>query len=232
MSDDECCGGGCHEPLVAKKECCGGDCGNCENCDCNKKSGKQGCGPDCKCARGAVDAERRDFLVLTAGAMGGVGAAAVAWPLIHSMNPAADVLALATTEVDLSQVKEGQSLTTVWRGKPVFIRHRTQKEIEEARAVAMGDLKDPQSDEDRVKQSKFNGQDMPQWLVMVGVCTHLGCVPLGQKPTDPHGDYDGWFCPCHGSQYDSSGRIRKGPAPTNLEVPPYQFTDATHIKIG
>lgn len=177
-------------------------------------------------------ASRRDFLTLTAGAMGAVGAASVAWPLVQSMNPAADTLALATTEVDLSNVKEGEAITVVWRGKPVFIRRRTQKEIDEARAVTDNDLKDPQSDQDRVKQSKFNGKDMPEWLVMVGVCTHLGCVPLGQKPTDPHGDYDGWFCPCHGSQYDSAGRIRKGPAPKNLEIPPYVFTDANKIKIG
>jgi len=164
--------------------------------------------------------------------MGAVGACTAAWPLIQSMNPAADVLALSTTDVDLAPVKEGQSITVVWRGKPVFIRRRTQKEIEEARAVPMNDLKDPQSDQDRVKQSAFGGKDMPEWLVMVGVCTHLGCIPLGQKPTDPHGEFDGWFCPCHGSQYDSSGRIRKGPAPKNLEIPPYAFSDATHIKIG
>jgi ubiquinol-cytochrome c reductase iron-sulfur subunit len=196
-----------------------------------------GCGTHCGCTGAgpsgqADDPERRDFLTLTAGAMAGVGTAVVAWPLIQSMNPAADVLALSTTEVDVSQVKEGQSLTVAWRGKPVFIRNRTQQDISEARAVAMNDLKDPQTDEDRVKNSTFNGQAMPQWLVMIGVCTHLGCIPLGQKPTDPHGNYDGWFCPCHGSQYDSSGRIRQGPAPKNLEIPPYQFTDATHIKIG
>jgi ubiquinol-cytochrome c reductase iron-sulfur subunit len=178
------------------------------------------------------DPSRRDFLYLTAGAMGAVGAACTAYPLIQSMNPAADTLALSTTEVDVSQIKEGQSLTVMWQGKPVFIRRRTQKEIDEARAVPMNDLKDPQSDQDRVKESVFNNQQMPQWLVMIGVCTHLGCIPLGQKPTDPHGNYDGWFCPCHGSQYDSSGRIRQGPAPKNLVIPPYQFTDAGHIKIG
>jgi len=178
------------------------------------------------------DKDRRDFMVLTAGTMAGVGAACVAYPLIQSMNPAADVLAMASTEADLSQMKEGQSLTIVWRGKPVFIRRRTQKEIEEARVVPMSDLKDPQTDQDRVKQSIFGGKDMPEYLVMIGICTHLGCVPLGQKPTDPHGDYDGWFCPCHGSQYDSSGRIRKGPAPKNLEIPPYQFTAADKVKIG
>jgi len=175
---------------------------------------------------------RRDFLALTACAMGGVGACVTAWPLIQSMNPAADTLALSTTEVDLSALKEGQSMNAVWQGKPVFIRYRTQKEIDEARAAPMSDLKDPQSDEDRVKQSAFSGKEMPQYLIMVGICTHLGCIPLGQKPTDPHGNYDGWFCPCHGSQYDSSGRIRKGPAPKNLPIPPYVFTDATHITIG
>jgi len=141
-------------------------------------------------------------------------------------------LALASTEVDVSNVKEGESLTVVWRGKPVFVRRRTKAEIDEARSAPMSDLKDPEKDEDRVKQSAFGGKDMPEWLVMVGVCTHLGCVPLGQKPTDPHGEYDGWFCPCHGSQYDSSGRIRKGPAPKNLEVPKYTFTDTNRIKIG
>jgi ubiquinol-cytochrome c reductase iron-sulfur subunit len=175
---------------------------------------------------------RREFLVMTSCAVGAVGAASVAWPMVSSMSPAADVLALASTEVDLAQVKEGESLTVMWRGKPVFIRRRTQKEIDEARAAPMSDLKDPQSDQDRVKQSVIAGAEHPEWLVMIGVCTHLGCVPLGQKPTDPHGEFDGWFCPCHGSQYDSSGRIRKGPAPKNLEIPPYQFTDASKIKIG
>jgi ubiquinol-cytochrome c reductase iron-sulfur subunit len=175
---------------------------------------------------------RREFLITGACAVGAVGAASVAWPLISSMNPAADVLALASTEADLSQMKPGDSLTIMWRGKPVFIRRRTEKEIDEARAVPMSDLKDPQTDEDRVKQSVVNGKADPEWLVMIGVCTHLGCIPLGQKMTDPHGEFDGWFCPCHGSQYDSSGRIRKGPAPKNLEIPPYQFTDATKIKIG
>lgn len=175
---------------------------------------------------------RRDFLIMTTCAVGAVGAASATWPLVSSMSPAADVLALATTEVDLAQVKEGESVTVMWRGKPVFIRRRTAKEIEEARAAPMADLKDPQTDEDRVKQSVFGGKDHPEWLVMLGVCTHLGCVPLGQKPTDQHGEYNGWFCPCHGSQYDTSGRIRKGPAPTNLEIPPYQFTDASKIKIG
>ena len=178
------------------------------------------------------DATRRDFIVLAGCAVAGVGGATAAWPLINSMNPAADTLALATTEVDVSKLQEGQSMTVKWRGKPVFIRRRTQAEIAEARAVKDADMKDPESDQTRVAQSKFNGQDMPQFLVMIGVCTHLGCIPLGQKPMDPHGEFDGWFCPCHGSQYDSSGRIRKGPAPKNLEVPYYEFTEAGRIRIG
>lgn len=165
---------------------------------------------------------RRDFITLTAAGMAAVGAASFAWPLIDSMNPAADVLALSSTEVDLAPIAEGQSITLMWRGKPVFVRHRTAQEIEEARAVDMGALPDPQKDEDRVQQGH------EQWLVMLGVCTHLGCVPLGNKS----GDYDGWFCPCHGSHYDTSGRIRKGPAPTNLLVPEYTFLTDSRIKIG
>ncbi len=169
-----------------------------------------------------ADANRRDFIVLTAQAMAGVGAAAVVWPLIDSMNPSADVLALASTEVDLAPVAAGQEIKVMWRGKPVFIRHRTEKEIEEARSVPLDDLPDPQADSERVKEGH------EQWLVMLGVCTHLGCVPLGGNV----GDYHGWFCPCHGSHYDTSGRIRKGPAPTNLIVPDYTFLDDNRIKIG
>lgn len=169
---------------------------------------------------------RRDFLYLTAAAFGAVGAGSFAWPLIDQMNPAADTLALSSTEVDLSPIEEGQAITVIWRGKPVFIRHRTPKEIEEARAVDVSALRDKQSDEDRVKKGH------EKWLVMVGICTHLGCVPLGQKETDVKGEYDGWFCPCHGSNYDTSGRIRKGPAPKNLLVPEYSFLTDTTIKIG
>ncbi|MGB1539712.1 MAG: ubiquinol-cytochrome c reductase iron-sulfur subunit [Rickettsiales bacterium] len=165
---------------------------------------------------------RRDFVVLAASGMAVVGAGAVAWPLVDQMNPSADVLALSSTEVDLSPIAEGQSITVLWRGKPVFIRHRTAAEIEEARNVPMDELRDPQPDSDRVKEGK------EQWLVMLGVCTHLGCVPLGNRS----GDYDGWFCPCHGSHYDTSGRIRKGPAPTNLLVPDYTFLSDDRIRIG
>ena len=167
---------------------------------------------------------RRDFLYLTAAAMGAVGAAAVAWPIIDSMNPAADVRALSSTEVDLSPVEEGMAITVIWRGNPVFVRHRTAAEIEAARGVALDDLPDPQTDEDRVQKA--------EWLIMVGLCTHLGCIPKGQRVGDNKGDWDGWFCPCHASHYDTSGRIRKGPAPRNLDVPPYEFLDDTTIHIG
>ena len=164
---------------------------------------------------------RRDFLYIATGAFGAVGAAALAWPFIDQMNPDASAVALSSIEVDISSIAEGQSLTVKWRGKPVFIRHRTPTEIEEAKAVDVADLRDPQTDEERVKPGK------EQWLIMIGICTHLGCVPEGQK-----GDYDGWFCPCHGSHYDSAGRIRQGPAPLNLELPPYEFVSDTLIKIG
>ncbi len=167
---------------------------------------------------------RRDFLYLTATAMGVVGTAFVAWPIIDSMNPAADVRALSSTEVDLSPVEVGMAITVIWRGNPVFVRHRTAAEIEAARSVALDDLPDPETDEARVQK--------PQWLVMVGVCTHLGCIPKGQRAGDNKGEYDGWFCPCHASHYDTSGRIRKGPAPRNLDVPPYEFLDDTTIHIG
>ena len=170
------------------------------------------------------DGRRRDFIVVASYAMAGIGAAAVAWPLIDQMNPAADTLALASIEVDISKIDIGQSITVKWRGKPVFIRHRTEDEINTAQSVELSQLKDPQLDVDRVSN--------PKYLVMIGVCTHLGCVPLGQKTGEIKGEYDGWFCPCHGSHYDSSGRIRKGPAPVNLEIPPYTFETESLIKIG
>ncbi len=169
-------------------------------------------------------ATRRDFLYLTAGAMGAVGAGSAVWPLVDSMNPAADTLALATTEVDIGKVTVGQSITVVWEGKPVFIRHRTSEEIKAATDVDVNTLRDPQSDKDRATK--------PEWLVLVGICTHLGCIPQGQKPGQPRGAFGGWFCPCHGSQYDTSGRIRLGPAPKNLLVPPYKFVSDTLIRIG
>ena len=162
---------------------------------------------------------RRDFILTATTAAGAVGVGAAAWPLIDQMNPDASVKALASTEVDVSSLQPGQSVTVLWRGKPVFIKRRTENEINEARNVNISDLKHPEKDEDRAKN--------PEWLVMLGVCTHLGCVPLGDK-----GEYGGWFCPCHGSHYDTSGRIRKGPAPTNLEIPKYEFVNSNTIKIG
>ena len=164
---------------------------------------------------------RRDFIVLAATALSGVGAATLAWPFINSMNPTADVLALSTVEIDLASVQPGQNIKVMWRGAPVFVRRRTPKEVTDVRAVAMGDLIDPEQDEKRVKA----GHD--EWLVVVGVCTHLGCIPVANE-----GDFDGWLCHCHGSQYDASGRVRHGPAPKNLLVPEYTFTSPTKIKVG
>jgi len=180
-----------------------------------------------------TEPSRRDFLYIATGAVGAVGAAALAWPFIDQMNPDAATLALAEIDVDVSQVEVGQSITAKWRGKPIFIRQRTEAEIEEARAVPLEELKDPiarnanlsgdapATDENRATEGK------EAWLVMVGVCTHLGCIPLGNS-----GPFDGWFCPCHGSSYDTAGRIRQGPAPTNMDIPPYTFTSDTTVRIG
>lgn len=167
----------------------------------------------------AEEPTRRDFLYIATGAVGATGAGALAWPFIHQLNPDASVKALASIEVDISSIAEGAAITVTWRGKPVFIRHRTAEEIAAAEKADMGELRDPQPDSARVQK--------PEWLIMVGVCTHLGCVPLGYK-----GDFGGWFCPCHGSHYDTSGRIRKGPAPLNLAVPEYVFLDENKVKIG
>lgn len=189
--------------LHNKTSCCGG---HDNNTNSEQESG---------------DPTRRDFIVLAAGATGAVGAAATAWPFINSMNPSADVLALSSIEVDLAPVAAGQTIKVKWRGKPVFIRHRTPAEIKEAEDVNVSQLRDPQPDESRVKKGH------EEWLILIGVCTHLGCVPLAYQ-----GEYGGWFCPCHGSQYDTSGRIRKGPAPLNLAVPEYTFLSDSKIRIG
>jgi ubiquinol-cytochrome c reductase iron-sulfur subunit len=173
---------------------------------------------------GDDDAGRRDFLILATCAVGAVGAASFVWPLIHSMNPSAEVLALSTVEIDLSPIEVGQSITVVWQGKPVFVRHRTAKEIAAAVKDDGASFRDPEKDAERARK--------PEWLVMIGLCTHLGCIPLGQKATEPHGDFGGWFCPCHGSHYDTSGRIRKGPAPRNLPVPEYTFVSDKLLRIG
>ena len=159
------------------------------------------------------------MLFLATGAAGAVAVGSAVWPLVNQMNPDASTLALASTEVDIGNIAEGQIVTIKWRGKPVFVRHRSKKEIEDARAVQVAQLPDPQTDEARVKK--------PEWLIVVGVCTHLGCIPLGHQ-----GSYEGWFCPCHGSVYDTSGRIRQGPAPRNLEVPTYAFEGDAKVKIG
>jgi ubiquinol-cytochrome c reductase iron-sulfur subunit len=189
-----------------------------------------------------IDESKRDFLFIATGAVAAVGAAAVAWPLINQMNPDASVLALASTELDLAPIAEGQAITIKWRGNPVFVRHRTAAEIEAAKAVKMEDLVDPLARSANVKEGDpatdenrvVGGKE--QFIVMMGVCTHLGCVPIGNE-----GDYavvegnaksGGWFCPCHGSHYDTAGRIRKGPAPQNLPVPPYAYLSDTKIRIG
>jgi ubiquinol-cytochrome c reductase iron-sulfur subunit len=189
----------------------------------------------------AIDAEeptRRDFLVLAGNAFIAVGGAVALWPFIDQMNPDAGALALASIEVDITPVKVGQAITVLWRGKPVFIRHRTPDEIASAKAVDVAELRDdsarndalpdsaPATDENRTKKGHED------WIIMVGICTHLGCIPKGQALGDKRGDFGGWLCPCHGSHYDTAGRIRKGPAPRNLEVPVYSFVTDTKLKIG
>jgi len=164
---------------------------------------------------------RRDFIVLTASALTAIGAASFMWPVIDSLNPSADVLALASTEVDLTSIKEGQVVKVAWRGKPVFVKYRTPEEIAAAKTVPLSELRDPETDEQRTKPGH------EQWLIMVAICTHLGCIPIPDS-----GDFGGYFCPCHGSDYDTAGRIRKGPAPLNLIIPEYKFLTDTKILIG
>ena len=173
-----------------------------------------------------ADPGKRDFLTLLTGATVVIGMGALVWPFVSSMNPASDVLALSSIEVDLAPVTEGQAVTVVWRGKPIFVRHRSAEEIKAAQATKPNEMIQAETDASRVKAGH------EKWLIVTGICTHLGCVPLGNKPSEQRGDYGGWFCPCHGSQYDTSGRVRKGPAPTNLAVPPYVFAGDTKIKIG
>jgi ubiquinol-cytochrome c reductase iron-sulfur subunit len=168
--------------------------------------------------------------MVATGALGAVGLAATAWPFINNLNPAADTLALSSVEVNVQPIQVGQAITVKWRGKPLFIRHRTPEEIKEADAVPLSELRDPQTDDSRVTDQAKKVR--PEWLIMIGVCTHLGCVPLGNRPGDPKGPFGGWFCPCHGSAYDTSGRIRQGPAPKNLEIPGYLFTSDTLVRVG
>ncbi|MET0249841.1 MAG: ubiquinol-cytochrome c reductase iron-sulfur subunit [Sphingobium sp.] len=175
---------------------------------------------------GADGVRRRDFINIAAVSFAGVGAVAVVLPLIDQMNPSADVLALASTEVDLSAIQPGQAIKTTFRAQPLFVRHLTPKEIAEADKTDVGSLRDPQTLEERTVDGKT------QWLVTMGVCTHLGCVPLGAGEGENKGEFGGYFCPCHGSHYDTAARIRKGPAPKNLEVPEYKFTSDTAILVG
>ncbi len=169
---------------------------------------------------------RRDFIYVATGAFAGVGTVAALWPFVSQMNPSADVLALASIEVDLTPIEEGQGVKALWQSKPVFVRNLTAKEQQEADAVPLSDLRDPETLEQRTEPGHKN------WLINVGVCTHLGCIPLGITEGEPRGDYGGYFCPCHGSHYDTAARIRKGPAPTNLVVPPYTFKTPTLVEIG
>ncbi len=176
---------------------------------------------------------RRDFLYVATGATGVVATGAAVWPLINQMNPSADVKALSSIEVDISGVEVGTQLTVKWLGKPVFIRRRTQEEIDQARAVKLEELVDPDAENANKPGAKATDENRAldekgEWLVMIGVCTHLGCVPIG----DNAGDYNGWFCPCHGSHYDTAGRIRKGPAPRNLDIPVARFIDENTLKLG
>jgi len=178
-------------------------------------------------------ATRRDFMILATGAAAAIGTVAAVWPLIDQMNPDASALALASTEVDLSAMEPGQSITVTWRGKPVFVRYRTEEEIESARAVPLDELKDPLARNENIDEAAPATDDnravsgRPEWLIQVGICTHLGCVPLGEQ-----GEFGGWFCPCHGSHYDTAGRIRFGPAPENLLIPQYEFLDDATVRIG
>ena len=173
---------------------------------------------------------RRDFLMVATGSLAAIGAVATAWPFINNLNPAADTLALASVEVNISAIQVGQAITVKWRGKPVFIRRRTPEEIKQAEAVKLSDLPDPATDDSRVIDTAKKVRR--EWLILVGVCTHLGCVPLGTRSGDARGEYGGWFCPCHGSHYDTAGRIRKGPAPKNLVLPEYVFVSDTLVRIG
>ena len=173
-----------------------------------------------------VDERKRDFIYLATGAAAAVGAGALIWPFIAQMGKAADTLALGSVEINLANIPEGQQLKILWRGKPVFVRHRTPAEIEAANVVDVAGLPDPQSDAERLVPNA-SGEIDPRFLVMVGVCTHFGCIPVGES-----GDYEGWYCPCHGSHYDTSGRIRKGPAPTNMVVPEYRYISDSAIVVG
>ena len=190
-----------------------------QSAEVSNTTGSEGEGP-------SGEYRRRDFLNVAAVSFAGVGAVAAIAPLLVQMAPSADVLAQATTEIDISKVEVGQRIKALWRKQPVFVAHLTPKEIAEAEAVPVSSLRDPQSLQERTQPGHLN------WLVVVGVCTHLGCIPLGTGEGENKGPYGGWFCPCHGSQYDTAARIRQGPAPRNLAVPDYQFTTPTTVLVG
>tara|TARA_B100000927_G_scaffold70069_1_gene55521 strand:+ start:1388 stop:1963 length:576 start_codon:yes stop_codon:yes gene_type:complete len=181
---------------------------------------------------------RRDFIFLATGAFAAVGAASIAWPIVDQMNPDATALALSKIEVDISQLERGQAITVKWRGKPVFIRRRTEEEIQMASRVDIASLPDNNarnynlSSDSSASDENRSLDENGEWLVMVGVCTHLGCVPKGQSLGDSKGDFGGWYCPCHGSHYDTAGRIRKGPAAKNLDIPAAEFINQNVIRIG
>ena len=181
---------------------------------------------------------RRDVILIAAGGFAAIGAAAALWPLLDQMNPDQSALSIATTEVDLAPVEVGQAITVMWRGKPIFIRRRTDQEIDAAKDVALDELIDPLArnanlpDDAPATDDNRTTKEREPWLVMIGICTHLGCIPKGQAVGDYKGEFGGWFCPCHGSQYDTAGRVRIGPAPQNLAIPPYNFTSDAKIKIG
>lgn len=177
-------------------------------------------------APGADGVRRRDFINIAAVSFAGVGGATLLYPLVNQMNPSADVLALAQIDVDIAAIEPGQAIKTIWRKQPIFIRNLTPAEIDAAKKVDVGSLRDPQTLDERTKPGKEN------WLITLGVCTHLGCVPLGAAAGEVRGDFGGYFCPCHGSHYDTAARIRKGPAPKNLVVPEYAFTSDTVVQIG
>jgi len=173
-----------------------------------------------------IDEDKRDFIYIATGAVAAAGAASLAWPLVTQMGKAADTLAAGSIEINLANIAEGQQLKMLWRGKPVFVRHRTAAEIAEAEGTDISNCPDPQTDNERLIPDT-NGKLRPEFLVMIGVCTHFGCIPVGEA-----GDFDGWYCPCHGSHYDTSGRIRKGPAPKNMEIPDYAYISENVIKVG
>ncbi len=186
----------------------------------------------------ADEPSRRDFIYLAATGFAAVGGALVLWPMLDQMNPDASALSLASTEVDLAPIRPGQAITVMWRGKPVFVRHRTPEEIAKAKEVPVDVLVDPLArNENLTGENPATDQNRTldgheNWLVMIGICTHLGCIPKGQSVGDAKGEFGGWFCPCHGSHYDTAGRVRKGPAPRNLEIPEYAFMSDTRVKIG